>query len=229
MGLFELIRKLSAEFVGTLLLLATVIGSGVMASNLSAGNDALALLGNTLATGCILFVLITVLGPVSGAHFNPAVTLAFRIRNEITLPHASLYMLAQVSGGLLGCWLAHYMFELSILQFGTNSRTGITQWVSEGVATFGLVSVILLGLKFKPNAVAALVGVYISAAYWFTASTSFANPAVTVARAFTDTFSGIDPTHMPSFILAQFIGAILATFACKLLVKPPADSPVQSD
>lgn len=229
MAFFQLIRKLSAEFIGTLFLLATVVGSGIMASNLSAGNDAVALLGNTLATGCILFILITALGPISGAHFNPAVTLAFRIRNEISLSHASLYMVAQVTGGLLGCWLAHYMFELSILQMGTNVRTGLAQWVSEGVATFGLVSVILLGLRFKPNAVAALVGVYISAAYWFTASTSFANPAVTVARAFTDTFSGIDPTHMPAFISAQFFGAIVATLACKFLVKQPEDSPSQSD
>lgn len=226
---FDLVRKLAAEFIGTLLLLATVVGSGIMASNLADGNNAIALLGNTLATGCILFVLITTLGPVSGAHFNPAVTVSMRVQNEITLLVASAYMVVQVTGGIVGCWLAHFMFEQSILQIGTNARTGIAQWMSEGVATFGLVAVILLGLRFRPNAVAALVGVYISAAYWFTASTSFANPAVTIARAFTDTFSGIAPVHMPAFVLAQFIGALVATFLFKLLLKRDDNSTGTSD
>ena len=212
-------RQLCAEFVGTMMLLATVVGSGIMASQLALGNDALALLGNTLATGCTLYVLITVLSPVSGAHFNPAVTLAMCIRRELKPSVSGCYVLSQVGGAILGCWLAHFMFDLSILQLGTKPRTGLAQWISEAVATFGLVSVILLGLRFKPNAVAALVGIYISAGYWFIASTSFANPAVTIARSFTNTFTGIDPAHMLGFIVAQIIGALLAVALCQLLLR----------
>ena len=206
-----LLRKLAAEALGTLFLLATVVGSGIMAENLAAGNDAVALIGNTLATGAILAVLITMFGPISGAHFNPAVTLAFLLRREIAPGAASAYVVIQVIAGLAGVALAHLMFDLDVLQASTKARTGTGQWLAEGVATFGLVATILATLKARPSAVAAMVGLYISAGYWFTASTSFANPAVTVARAFTDTFSGIAPAHMPAFIAAQFVGAVLAT------------------
>ena len=207
----ELPRKLVAEGLGTLLLLATVIGSGIMAENLAGGNDAVALLGNTLATGAILAVLITMLGPISGAHFNPAVTLAFVLRREIDARTAAAYVGVQVVGGLAGAVLAHAMFDVEVLQVSTKARTGMGQWLAEGVATFGLVATILATLKARPSAVAAMVGLYISAGYWFTASTSFANPAVTVARSFTDTFSGIAPADAPAFIAAQFVGAALAT------------------
>ena len=206
-----LLRKLAAEALGTLFLLATVVGSGIMAENLAAGNDAVALIGNTLATGAILAVLITMLGRISGAHFNPAVTLAFLLRREIAPGAASAYVVIQVIAGLAGVALAHLMFDMDVLQTSTKGRTGTGQWLAEGVATFGLVATILATLKARPSAVAAMVGLYISAGYWFTASTSFANPAVTVARAFTDTFSGIAPAHMPAFIAAQFVGAVLAT------------------
>ena len=204
-------RKLVAEGLGALLLLATVIGSGIMAENLAAGNDAVALLGNTLATGAILAVLITMLGPISGAHFNPAVTLAFLVRREIDARTAAAYVGVQVVGGLAGAALAHAMFDMDLLQVSTKTRTGMGQWLAEGVATFGLVATILATLKARPSAVAAMVGLYISAGYWFTASTSFANPAVTIARSFTDTFSGIAPADAPAFIAAQFVGALLAT------------------
>ena len=207
----ELPRKLVAEGLGTLLLLATVIGSGIMAANLAGGNDALALLGNTLATGAILAVLITMLGPISGAHFNPAVTLAFLVRREIDPKTAAAYVGVQVLGGLAGAVLAHAMFDMDLLQVSTKTRTGMGQWLAEGVATFGLVATILATLKARPTAVAAMVGLYISAGYWFTASTSFANPAVTIARSFTDTFSGIAPADAPAFIAAQFVGAVVAT------------------
>ena len=205
------LRKLAAEALGTLFLLATVVGSGIMAENLASGNDAVALIGNTLATGCILAVLITMLGPISGAHFNPAVTLAFLLRREIAPGMASAYVLVQVVAALAGVALAHLMFDMDIVQVSQKARTGSGQWLAEGVATFGLVATILATLKARPSAVAAMVGLYISAGYWFTASTSFANPAVTIARAFTDTFSGIAPAHMPAFIVAQLVGAVLAT------------------
>lgn len=207
----ELPRKLVAEGLGTLLLLATVIGSGIMAENLADGNAAVALLGNTLATGAILAVLITMLGPISGAHFNPAVTLAFLLRREIDPKTAAAYLIVQIAGGLAGAVLAHAMFDVDLVQVSTNERTGMGQWLAEGVATFGLVATILATLKARPSAVAAMVGLYISAGYWFTASTSFANPAVTVARSFTDTFSGIAPADAPAFIAAQFVGAVVAT------------------
>ena len=207
----DLLRKLAAEALGTLLLLATVVGSGIMGANLADGNDALALLGNTLATGAILAVLITMFGPISGAHFNPAVTLAFLVRREIDGRTAAAYVLVQIVGGLAGAVLAHAMFDMDLVQVSTKARTGVGQWLAEGVATFGLVATIIATLKARPSAVAAMVGLYISAGYWFTASTSFANPAVTVARSFTDTFSGIAPVDAPGFIVAQLVGALLAT------------------
>lgn len=202
-------RALAAEGLGTLLLVATVVGSGVMSERLT-GDTALALLGNTIPTGAILFVLITILAPISGAHLNPAVTLVFAIRRELAWPAAFGYVLVQILGGILGSVLAHLMFELPALQFATHARTGVAQWLSEAVAAFGLVAAILGGLQAKPQAIPALVGLYITAAYWFTASTSFANPAVTIARALTDTFSGIRPTDVPVFIIGQLIGAMLA-------------------
>ena len=203
-------RQLAAEFIGTLFLLAAVVGSGIMGEALAGGNDAIALLGNTAATGAMLAVLITVFGPISGAHFNPAVTLAFVLRREIAGGLAAAYVFAQVFGGLAGMVLAHTMFDLDLLQSATKVRTGAGQWLAEGVATFGLVATILGTLRARPSAVPAMVGLYITAGYWFTASTSFANPAVTLARAWTDTFSGILPAHAPAFVLAQLVGAAAA-------------------
>jgi len=203
-------RPLAAEFVGTLFLLAAVVGSGIMGEALAGGNDAIALLGNTAATGAMLAVLITVFGPISGAHFNPAVTLAFVLRREIAGGLAAAYVIAQVLGGLAGMMLAHAMFDLDLLQSATKARAGTGQWLAEGVATFGLVATILGTLRARPSAVPAMVGLYITAGYWFTASTSFANPAVTLARAWTDTFSGILPAHAPAFVLAQLVGAAAA-------------------
>ena len=204
------VRQLVAEFAGTMTLLATVIGSGIMAERLADGNMAVALLGNTIPTGAILVVLITIFGPVSGAHFNPAVTLAFMIRREIGRRLAVLFGLAQITGGLCGAMLAHAMFEMPLLQLSQNVRTGPAQWASEFVATFGLLTVIFGGLRWRPEAIPMLVGLYITAAYWFTSSTSFANPAVTIARSFTDSFSGILPAHAPGFILAQLAAALVA-------------------
>jgi glycerol uptake facilitator-like aquaporin len=206
---FGLPRRLAAEALGTSLLVATVVGSGIMADRLT-HDVALALLGNTLPTGAILVVLITILGPISGAHFNPAVTLVFALRREIEANAALAYVAAQVFGGVAGTLLAHAMFELPLLQDSQTVRTGLGQWIAEGVAAFGLVFTILAGLRFRPDAVPWLVGLYITAAYWFTASTSFANPAVAIARAFTDTFAGIRPIDVPAFIAAQLLGAILA-------------------
>ncbi len=204
-------RRLAAELIGTSLLLATVIGSGIMGETLSNGNDGVALLGNTIATGAILVVLILIFGSVSGAHFNPAVTLSFLLQRKITVGLALLYVLVQICGGLIGMATAHAMFELPILQVSINERTGPGQWLAEAVATFGLLATIIGCIRFRPEAVPYAVGLYISAGYWYTASTSFANPAVTVARAFTNTFSGIHPVNVPLFIAAQVIGAIVAT------------------
>lgn len=204
-----LARRLVAEAVGTALLVATVVGSGVMADALAA-DDAMALMGNAIPTGAILFVLITVLGPISGAHFNPAVTMAFALRGEIDRISVAGYVAAQIVGGIVGSLVAHLMFDLPALQLATHIRTGASQWLSEAVATFGLVAVVLGGVRAKPQAVPALVGLYITAAYWFTASTSFANPAVTIARALTDTFTGIRPIDAAPFIFAQLAGALLA-------------------
>ena len=214
-----MLRRCAAEFVGTLFLLATVVGSGIMAENLAGGNVALALLGNTLPTGAILVVLIWVFGPVSGAHFNPAVTLAFVTRREITVNDSTLYILCQVGGALAGVWLAHGMFDVDILQQSTKLRTGTAQWLSEGVATFGLLMAILATLRYGTKVVAVSVGLYISAAYWFTASTSFANPAVTLGRTLTDSFSGIYPLHAPAFIASQVAGALIAVVFFGWLLK----------
>jgi glycerol uptake facilitator-like aquaporin len=203
-------RRLLAEFIGTAALLATVIGSGIMAERLAGGNDAVALLGNTIATGAMLVVLITIFGPVSGAHFNPAVTIALLLRREIEKREALIFIVVQVLGGVLGMLIAHAMFEEQILQISSKLRSGPAQMFSEAVATFGLVLTIFGAIRHKPDSVAWMVGLYITAAYWFTASTSFANPAVTVARAMTDTFSGIRPADAPYFIALQFVGAVLA-------------------
>jgi glycerol uptake facilitator-like aquaporin len=202
-------RTLAAEALGTLILVATVVGSGTMAERLTS-DVALALLGNTVPTGAILFVLITLFGPLSGAHFNPAVTMVMAANRAIGWRLAVLYILAQIVGGVLGTLLAHLMFDLPALQLGTHVRTGGSQWLAEAVATFGLVLTIFAGIRHKPAAIPALVGLYITAAYWFTASTSFANPAVTIARAFTTSFSGIRPDDVPAFILAQLAGGFAA-------------------
>jgi glycerol uptake facilitator-like aquaporin len=210
-------KKLIAEALGTFLLLATVVGSGIMGETLAAGNTAVALLGNTLATGALLVVLITIFGPISGAHFNPAVTCAMLIQRRITTQEAGYYIIIQVAAGLLGVLAAHFMFDQGLLQVSEKARYGTGQWFSEALATFGLVLTILGTVKYKPDFVAVAVGLYITGAYWFTASTSFANPAVTIARGFTDTFSGIDPNHVPIFILMQLLGAVLATLTAKFL------------
>jgi glycerol uptake facilitator-like aquaporin len=212
-------NQLIAEAIGTFFLLATVVGSGVMAESLADGNDALALLGNTLATGAILIVLITALGPISGAHFNPAVTLSMLLLKRITRPEAVCYICVQILAGILGVLAAHFMFELDLLQFSERSRTGASQWFSEGLATFGLVMTIIATSRFRPDFVATAVGLYITAAYWFTASTSFANPAVTLARSLTNTFSGIQPDHAGMFIVMQLLGALLATVCLQRLLK----------
>jgi glycerol uptake facilitator-like aquaporin len=207
---FSLSRRLAAEGLGTAFLLAIVIGSGIMGQRLSGGNDALALLGNTLATGAGLVVLITVFGPISGAHFNPAVTLAFAVRRELPARIALAYVAVQVVGAVLGVFTAHAMFAEPIWQVSTRLRDGPAQALAEVVATFGLLAAILGTLRFRPEVTPAAVGLYIAAAYWFTASTSFANPAVTVARSLSDTFAGIAPTSAPAFIAAQVAGALAA-------------------
>ena len=211
-------QKYAAEFIGTAFLLATVVGSGIMAEALAGGNVAIALLGNTIPTGAILVVLITMLGPISGAHFNPAVTLVFWLRKEISTRESTVYCAVQVMGGIIGVWAAHLMFDESLLQLSSKARTGGDQWFAEFIATFGLVFTILATLKARESAVPMAVGLYITAAYWFTASTSFANPAVTVARSFSDTFAGIYPGHMPLFIIAQLVGAVAASTFCRWLL-----------
>ena len=203
----DLLRRLTAEALGAALLLAIVVGSGIMGERLAAGNAAIALLGNTLATGAGLVVLITIFGPVSGAHFNPAVTLAFALRREIGWPRAGAYVAVQAAGAILGVWAAHLMFGLPVLQVSEKLRDGPAQAFSEFVATFGLIGTILGGLRFRPDATPLMVGLYITAAYWFTASTSFANPAVTVARSLSNTFAGIAPSGAPAFIVSQLVGA----------------------
>lgn len=203
-------QKLLAEFVGTLFLLATVVGSGIMAENLAGGNVALALWGNTAATGAILVVLILAFAPISGAHFNPAVTLVFLARGDMDRSTAVAFILIQILGGVAGVLLAHAMFDVELLQASAKHRTGVGQWISEGVATFGLLMSILGCLRYRPEAIPFSVGLYITAGYWFTASTSFANPAVTIARTMTDSFSGILAGDMPAFIAAQLVGAFLA-------------------
>ena len=218
---FSLSRGLVAEALGTCLLVATVVGSGVMAQGMADGNDAIALLGNTIATGAILFVLITVFADLSGAHFNPAVTLGFLLRRELRAIHAAAYAGAQIVGAAAGTILAHAMFALPLIQSSPTVRTGGAQWLAEGVATFGLMLTIYGCLRFRPRAVAAAVALYITAGYWFTASTSFANPAVTIGRTLTDSFSGIRPIDAPGFIVAQLIGAVAATVALAWLYGKP--------
>lgn len=210
-------RRLAAEALGAAFLLATVVGSGIMAERLAGGNVAVALLGNTIPTGAILVVLITVFGPVSGAHFNPAVSLAFAIRRELPWPLFAAYHAAQIVGAILGVWAAHVMFDASVLQVSTTVRTGPGQWFAEFVATFGLILTILGCLARTPQAVPFAVGLYITAAYWFTASTSFANPAVTIARSLSDTFAGIAPENAPAFVAAQIAGAIVGLAVATVL------------
>ena len=209
----ELARAVTAEALGTALLLAIVVGSGIMGERLSGGNTAIALLGNTLATGSGLVVLITILGPLSGAHFNPAVTLVFALRREIGWGLALAYIVVQIIGGVAGVWTAHAMFAEPILQVSTKLRDGPAQALSEFVAAFGLIAAILGSVRFRPDATPMIVGLYITSAYWFTASTSFANPAVTIARSLSDTFAGIAPTSAPAFVAAQIAGAVAASLA----------------
>ena len=215
-----LTKRLAAETLGTALLLATVVGAGIMAGRLAGGNVAVALLANAIATGAMLFVLITMFGPVSGAHFNPAVTAVMAARRELPAGGAVLYILVQVGGAVLGVWLAHAMFDLTIVQQGVKLRSGVGQWISEGVATFGLI-LTFFGTRNMAHAVAPSVALYITAAYWFTASTSFANPAVTIARAMTDSFAGIAPVDARMFVLSQLAGAIGAAIVGAWLFSPP--------
>ena len=215
-------RRLMAEALGSAILVATVVGSGIMAEQLAGGNQAIALLGNTIPTGAILVVLITILGPVSGAHFNPAVTLVFATRGETPWSEVVPYIVVQCVGAILGTVLAHLMFDLAPLAIGIKARSGPSQWLAEAVATFTLVLTILGGLRYSPSAIPWLVGLVITAAYWFTASTSFANPAVTLARGFTTTFAGIAMNHVPAFIIAQLIGAAVAAVVSAQLFPSPA-------
>ncbi len=210
-------KKYLAEGLGTAFLLATVIGSGIMGDTLSGGNVAIALLGNTIATGAILYVLITIFAPISGAHFNPAVTLAFFLKSEITAKDSGAYIIVQIIGAILGVWAAHVMFETSVLQTSSKLRAGPSQGFSEIIATFGLLMIILGGVRYRSESIPMLVGLYITAAYWFTASTSFANPAVTIARTMSDTFAGISPSNAPMFIICQLLGMGLALACAKIL------------
>lgn len=222
---FSLTRRLAAEALGASLLVATVVGSGVMGEKLAGGNVALALLGNTLATGAILVVLILALGPISGAHFNPAVSLTMALRRENPWREFLPYAFAQIIGGYLGTLVAHGMFELPLFELAVKARTGPAQWFAEFVATFGLIVAILSVSRFRQEAIPAAVGLYITAAYWFTASTSFANPAVTIARAFTNSFSGIAASDVPMFVVAQFAGALAGLGAMQwLMTATPADA-----
>jgi glycerol uptake facilitator-like aquaporin len=218
----DLTRRLAAEFLGAFFLLAAVVGSGIMGMALADGNQGLALLANSLATGAVLIVIILIFGPISGAHFNPAVTLAFALRRDLAWSIAVAYVGVQIVGAMLGVWAAHGMFELELAQISQTARTGGAQWLAEAIATFGLVLTILGVLRQEPKAVPYAVGLYIMAAYWFTASTSFANPAVTIARGFTDTFAGIAPAHVAPFIASQLLGAGLATFVCGWMEKEPS-------
>jgi len=215
---FDLPRRLAAEALGTALLVATVVGSGIMAESLTK-DTALALLGNTLPTGAILVVLISILGPISGAHFNPAVTLIFALKRELTPSEALGYVLVQIASGIFGTMLAHAMFALPVWEASLKVRTGGAQWLAESVAAFGLVATILAGLRFNRPAIPWLVGLYITAAYWFTSSTSFANPAVAIARSVTNTFSGIRPLDLPGFIVAELCGAVAALWLMNWLLR----------
>lgn len=210
-------RELLAEVLGTAFLLGAVVGSGIMAETLAGDNQALALLCNTIPTGAILVVIILVFGPISGAHFNPAVTVALAARRDFPWVRVAPYVAAQLIGGIVGAWAAHVMFDLPVLQMSVTLRSGVGQWFAEAVATFGLILTIVGCVARTPSAVPYAVGLYITSAYWFTASTSFANPAVTVARAFTDTFSGIAPAHAPAFIVAQFAGVAISLVVLRSL------------
>lgn len=210
-------RRLAAEGLASFFLFATVVGSDIMGETLSGGNNGVALLANTLATGAMLFVLITMFGPISGAHMNPAVSLVAASRGELGWPDTAAYIAAQLGFGILGAWAAHWMFELPALQLSIKPRNGAGQWLGEAIATFGLILTILGTVRYRPKAVAASVGLYISAAYWFTSSTSFANPAITVARSLSDSFSGIAPADVPPFVAAQLVGAACAAVTAKAL------------
>ena len=223
MPVYDLPRRLVAEALGTALLVATVVGSGIMAESLTK-DSALALLGNTIPTGAILVVLITILGPISGAHFNPAVTMIFAIKRELSARETLGYVAAQIIGGIAGTMIAHAMFVLPILDASLKVRTGGAQWLAEGVAAFGLIATILAGIRFDRAAVPWLVGLYITAAYWFTASTSFANPAVAIARSMTNTFSGIRPEDLPGFIAAELSGAIAGLLLMSWLLREASDA-----
>jgi glycerol uptake facilitator-like aquaporin len=220
---FDLPRRLLAEALGTAFLLATVVGSGIMAEKLAGGNLALALLCNTIPTGAILVVLITILGPASGAHLNPAVSAALALRRELPPHEFFVYVLAQLAGGVAGSVLAHGMFELPLVQLSMTTRTGAGQWLGESVAAFGLLLTIFGCLRFSPASVPWCVGLYITAAYWFTSSTSFANPAVTIARGLSDTFAGIRPADVPAFIIAQLAGALAASLVGRWLFAEPEE------
>ena len=215
-----LAQRLVAEAIGTALLVATVVGSGVMAETLTK-DIALALLANTLATGAILVVLITILGPISGAHFNPAVSLVFALKRDLGPSVAALYAGAQIAGGVASTIIAHLMFALPLVEASIKVRSGAAQWFAEWVATFGLIVTILLGIRFARASVPWLVGLYITAAYWFTASTSFANPAVAIARSLTNTFSGIRPLDLPGFVVAELIGAVCGMAVAAWLLHEP--------
>lgn len=217
----SLSRQVFAEWLGTAFLLAAVIGSGIMAQRLSGGNVALALLCNTIATGAILVVLILIFAPLSGAHFNPAVTLAVALRRELPWPVAGLYVAAQIIGAIAGVWIAHLMFELPVWQLSLTTRAGIGQWLAEMVATFGLLLTIFGCAARSPGAIPYAVGLYITSAYWFTASTSFANPAVTLARSLSNTFAGIAPDGVAAFVAAQLLGALLAVMLSRWLWSEP--------
>lgn len=210
-------QRLLAEGIGSFFLFATVIGSGIMAESLAGGNVAVALLGNTIATAAMLFVLITMLGPISGAHFNPAVSLIFRLRGELSTAETIGHISAQLAGGLLGVWAAHLMFDLPVIEVSTKVRTGLGQWVGEAIATFGLILTILATVRARPEWVPISVALYITAAYWFTSSTSFANPAITIARSLSDTFAGIAPANVPPFIVAQLLGALAGSLVASWL------------
>ena len=221
-------RRLIAEGLGSALLVATVVGSGIMAEQLAGGNQAIALLGNTIPTGAILVVIITILGPVSGAHFNPAVTLVFAARGDTPWAEVVPYIVVQCAGAVLGTVLAHLMFDLAPIAIGIKERSGPSQWLAEAVATFSLVLTILGGLRYAPTAIPWLVGLVITAAYWFTASTSFANPAVTLARGFTTTFAGIAINHVPASVIAQLIGAAVAAIVSVTLFPSVKGQSVQA-
>lgn len=212
-----LVRRLAAEGLGSFFLFAAVIGSGIMGERLAGGNVAIALLANTLATGAMLFVLIAMLGPISGAHMNPAVSLVAASRRELPWPDAFAYVVAQLALGILGVWAANLMFDLPMLQLSGKTRTGAGQWLGEAIATFGLILTILGTVRYRRDWVAPSVALYIAAAYWFTSSTSFANPAITVARSLSDSFAGIAPADVPTFVAAQMIGAGLAAIAARFL------------